>query len=135
MEQSMISYHHLINFKFLIRFHRDARIVFKAGKNNDGYFDADDLLTQVDRAINIFEDRTNGLQQACSCLIMLQVIKSEPLMHFLHTRCPKIQIADGLIIKAALTCDQLHLLMDKFKNFTFQMTIHNIQDISKGWSK
>lgn len=60
MEQSMISYHHLINFKFLIRFHRDARVVFKAGKNRDGYFDADDLLAQVDRAIDIFEDRTNG---------------------------------------------------------------------------
>lgn len=39
---------------------RDARIVFKAGKNRDGYFDADDLLAQVDRAIDIFEERTNG---------------------------------------------------------------------------
>src|ERR1700723_3127090 len=75
------------------------------------------------------------LQRACSCLIMLQPIKSEHPTHFLHARCPKIQTTDGLIIKAALACDQLHLLMDKFKNFTFRMTIHNIQDISKGWSK
>ena len=39
---------------------REAHIVFKAGKNWDGYFDANNLLAQVDKAINIFEDRTNG---------------------------------------------------------------------------
>ena len=33
---------------------------FKAGKNRDGYFDADDLLKQVENAINIFESKTNG---------------------------------------------------------------------------
>ncbi|KAF8225733.1 hypothetical protein L208DRAFT_413992 [Tricholoma matsutake] len=38
----------------------DARVVFKAGKNRDGYFDADDLLAQVDKAIDIFEERTRG---------------------------------------------------------------------------
>jgi hypothetical protein len=39
---------------------RQARVVFKAGKNRDGYFDAEDLLQQVDHAIDIFEERTNG---------------------------------------------------------------------------
>ena len=40
-----------------------ACILFKAGKNHDGYFNCDDLLKQVDKAINIFEDQTNGFAQ------------------------------------------------------------------------
>jgi hypothetical protein len=35
-------------------------VFFKAGKNRDGYFDADDLLQQVENAIDIFESKTNG---------------------------------------------------------------------------
>ena len=38
---------------------REACIVFKPGKNCDGYFDADKLIAQVDRAIDIFEGKTN----------------------------------------------------------------------------
>jgi len=38
----------------------EACILFKAGKNRDGYFDNDDLITQVDHAIDIFEGKTNG---------------------------------------------------------------------------
>ncbi|KAF8576974.1 hypothetical protein K439DRAFT_1649191 [Ramaria rubella] len=37
----------------------EARIVFKAGKNQDGYFTADDLRKQVEMAIDIFEIKTN----------------------------------------------------------------------------
>lgn len=37
------------------------RILFKAGKNREGYFDHDDLVSQVDRAIDIFEDRFAAL--------------------------------------------------------------------------
>ncbi|KAI0279057.1 hypothetical protein BC826DRAFT_945842, partial [Russula brevipes] len=36
----------------------EARILFKAGKNRDGYFTSEDLLKQVDRAIDIFEGLT-----------------------------------------------------------------------------
>jgi hypothetical protein len=35
-------------------------VFFKAGKNRDGYFDNDDLISQVDTAIDIFEGKTNG---------------------------------------------------------------------------
>lgn len=42
---------------------REARIIFKAGKNRDGYFDADDLLRQVDKAIDIFEGLTKCYAQ------------------------------------------------------------------------
>jgi len=38
----------------------EARIVFKAGKNRDGYFSAEDLLKQVENAVDIFESKTNG---------------------------------------------------------------------------
>jgi hypothetical protein len=42
---------------------REARIIFKAGRNRDGWFDADDLLQQVDKAIDIFEGLTKGWAQ------------------------------------------------------------------------
>ena len=37
--------------------------MFKPGKNCDGYFGTVQLLAQVDRAIDIFERKTNGLAQ------------------------------------------------------------------------
>jgi hypothetical protein len=45
-------------------FFREARILFKAGKNRDGYFGAEDLLAQVDSAIDIFEGLTKGNAKA-----------------------------------------------------------------------
>jgi len=44
-------------------FTREARIIFKAGRNRDGYFNADDLLQQVDNAIDIFDVLTKGYAQ------------------------------------------------------------------------
>lgn len=41
----------------------EARIVFKPGKNRDGWFSANDLLNQVDHAIDIFEGLTKGWAQ------------------------------------------------------------------------
>ena len=42
---------------------REAWIIFKAGKNQDRYFDADDLLRQVNNTIDIFEGLTKGWAQ------------------------------------------------------------------------
>ncbi len=39
---------------------QEAHILFKAGAQRDGYFKAEDLIAQVDRAIDIFEGKTNG---------------------------------------------------------------------------
>jgi hypothetical protein len=39
---------------------REAQIIFKAGKNRDGYFGAEELLAQVNSAINIFEGLSKG---------------------------------------------------------------------------
>jgi len=36
-----------------------VQVVFKAGKNRDGYFAAEDLLKQVEHAIDLFEANTN----------------------------------------------------------------------------
>ena len=57
-DQSVL--HHLFTFLLLTSFFREARIVFKAGKNCDGYFGAEELLTQVDSAIDIFEGLSKG---------------------------------------------------------------------------
>ena len=38
----------------------EAWVVFKAGTNQDGWFSADNLLDQVENAINIFEAKTNN---------------------------------------------------------------------------
>ena len=35
-------------------------IIFKLGKNQDRYFTTEDLLQQVEKAIDIFESKTNG---------------------------------------------------------------------------
>ena len=37
--------------------------MFKPGKNWDSYFDAKELISQVNHMINIFESNTNGLTQ------------------------------------------------------------------------
>ena len=38
----------------------EVRILFKVGKNRDGYFSSDDLIKQVLHVIDIFETKTNG---------------------------------------------------------------------------
>jgi hypothetical protein len=47
----------------LLTFTREARIIFKPGQNRDGYFGADNILAQVDNAIDIFEGLTRGCSQ------------------------------------------------------------------------
>jgi hypothetical protein len=48
----------IVNADFIID--SEARVVFKAGKNRDGYFSALDLLKQVEHTIDLFEDKTNS---------------------------------------------------------------------------
>ncbi|TFK18059.1 hypothetical protein FA15DRAFT_604020 [Coprinopsis marcescibilis] len=42
----------------------ESCIFFKAGKNRDGYFTSEDLISQVDIAINIFEAKTRRFKTA-----------------------------------------------------------------------
>ncbi|KAF8587116.1 hypothetical protein K439DRAFT_1614548 [Ramaria rubella] len=39
---------------------KEARILFKAGKNCEGYFDCTDLCAQTEKAIELFEDNFPG---------------------------------------------------------------------------
>lgn len=41
----------------------EARIIFRPDVNWDGYFTAEDLLRQVEHAIDIFEGKTKGNSQ------------------------------------------------------------------------
>lgn len=44
--------------------HSEARLIFRPGKNRDGWFTADHLLAQVNNAIDIFDGLTHGYAQA-----------------------------------------------------------------------
>ncbi|SRR5258708_39031209 len=44
-------------------FIREAWIILKPGKNQDGLFDANNLLAQVDHMIDLFKGRTNSNAQ------------------------------------------------------------------------
>ena len=48
------------NKKFQQTNFSEACLFFWAGKAQDGYFDNDDLVIEVDKAIDIFEGKTNG---------------------------------------------------------------------------
>ena len=54
---------HTLIILYFFTFTREAQIVFKARKNHNGFFNANDLLRQVDRAIDIFKGLTNGWAQ------------------------------------------------------------------------
>ncbi|KAF8478293.1 hypothetical protein JB92DRAFT_3134072 [Gautieria morchelliformis] len=41
---------------------QQARVLFKAGKNRDGYFDCADLCSQTEKAIELFEDNFQGTE-------------------------------------------------------------------------
>ncbi|KAG2158774.1 uncharacterized protein EDB93DRAFT_1064563, partial [Suillus bovinus] len=42
----------------------ESQVLFKPGKNRDGYFTNDDLVKQVDNAIDIFEENTHSFKRA-----------------------------------------------------------------------
>ena len=44
--------------------HSEARVIFRPGKNRDGWFTANHLLVQVENAIKIFDQLTKGNAQA-----------------------------------------------------------------------
>ncbi|KXN91985.1 hypothetical protein AN958_11045 [Leucoagaricus sp. SymC.cos] len=60
----MISEFLTVEWGHLVHENEEAHILFKAEKNCDSYFTADDLIQQVDQAINIFKAKTNGFATA-----------------------------------------------------------------------
>ncbi|KAH9165789.1 hypothetical protein EDB89DRAFT_2007747 [Lactarius sanguifluus] len=55
--------------------------IFKAGKQHDGWFGFNELLAQVDRVIDIFEGKTNGLAQSPPCSTMPPATANVHLVH------------------------------------------------------
>ena len=77
---------------------REAWIIFKAGKNHNGYFDANDLLKQVNNAIDIFEGLTKGWAQG------LFLFDNAPS----HQKCAPDAISARHMVKGPLTISASH---------------------------
>ena len=76
----------------LSSFHREAHIIFQPGKNRDGWFTADHLLSQVNKAITIFNKITGGDAQA------LFLFNNAPS----HQNCADNALSACLMVKGAL---------------------------------
>ncbi|KAJ6589656.1 hypothetical protein B0H19DRAFT_1304072, partial [Mycena capillaripes] len=60
-ESIMVSDFLTLEWGRLVNEDDEARLLFRAGKNRDGWFNSDDILKEVKRATDIFEARTKGL--------------------------------------------------------------------------
>jgi len=60
----------------------EAHVFFKAGKKCDGYFTTDDLMKQVQKAVDMFESKMNGM---ATVLFMYDNTPSPPMP---STKCP-----------------------------------------------
>ena len=80
---------------------REAHVVFKPGKNRDGYFDSEVLIAQVNCAIDIFECKTNSLAQG------LFLFNNAPS----HMKRASDAISATKMVKSASHCFFLYLLL------------------------
>jgi len=69
----------------------EACVVFKAGKNRDGYFLMRRLAKTSEHSMTCFESKTSGFATGLFIFDTLQVIKSGAPELCLLARCPKIQ--------------------------------------------
>jgi len=53
--------HQLLDFERDSLYDREAQLFFRAGKARDSWFNNDNLVIEVNKAINIFEGKTNGI--------------------------------------------------------------------------
>lgn len=135
--------------------HRDARVLFKAGKNRDGWFGSDQLLAQVDNAVDIFEGLTKGNAQglflfdnapshqkrAPDAISARHMPKSAllflfPLTHLLTWRSiahTQIQRQTGRLAPMGHTCATADFQLVKASHFTSPPTILRCQTGSRGW--
>jgi hypothetical protein len=127
----------------------EARIVFKPGKNRDGWFSADDLLAQVENAIDVFEGITKGWAQglflfdnapshqkrADNAISARKMVKGVFILgsytHGLHPFQDRRRI--GRITQVVHTCAMAHCQVDNHSPFTSQRTIQQCQIGLKEW--
>ena len=63
---------------------------FKPGINHDGYFTSENLLQQVEHAIDIFEGKTKGTHRDFFSLTMPHHTRKELVMPYHQERCWKL---------------------------------------------
>ena len=81
----------------------EARVIFRPGKNRDGWFTASHLLAQVDHAIDIFDGLTKGYAQAL----------------FLFDNAPSHQKRADDAISARNMVKGVHCFLFTFSSFSF----------------
>ena len=128
--------------------------MFKPGKNRDGYFDAKELIAQVNRAIDIFKDRANSAQglflfnnapshmkRAANAISAIKMVKSASdfvlfLFLFVLTMFSKIPSTFGRRTWMDHACAIASTHRQESGNrSTSQMTTPVFQGGSKVWSR
>ena len=71
--------------------HSEAQVIFQPGKNQDRWFTANNLLTQVNHAIDIFEGLTRGYAQT------IFLFDNAPS----HQKCADDALLAWMIVKGA----------------------------------
>ena len=64
----------------------EARVLFRAGKNCDGWFAAEYLFKHMDHTIDIFEGKTNGRATGLFLFDNAPSHQNEPPMPYQHER-------------------------------------------------
>ena len=98
--------------------------MFRAGKNWDGWFASEDLLLQVNEAINVFED-VRHLRPVYFFLTMLLATKNEPQMPFQLANYQKAPMQHGANTKLVQECRTQHSNLEiklSLKSCISQMT-------------
>ena len=109
---------------------REARILFKAGKNRDGYFDCVDLCAQTEHAIELFEDNFPGTAIAAFGFNNApghQKRADNALSACSMPKFPKHWLGK----KTNARCDSEDYLMANHKTFTSPMITPQCQAFSK----
>ena len=118
--------------KFTVKKCRNAQVMFRAGKNQDG---SKDLLLQVDKAINVSKD-VHHLRLVYFFLTMLLATRSKPKMPFQLTNYQKASMQYGANTKVVQECGTQHSNLEtklSHKSCISQMTTQWCQDGSRAW--
>ncbi len=120
----------------LISLQQRAHMFFKARTNCDSYFNNDDLISQVDMAIDIFERKTNSF--ATGLFLFDNAFRHQRghQIHCLLTKCLQNSIQHGVTTRVVQRCAlQLSGQETHSRIIITQMTILKCLGGSRAWSK
>ena len=135
----------------LSHLHSDAQVIFRPGKNRDGWFTADDLIAQVDCTINIFNGLTDGHAQALflfdnapshqkhadDVISARRMVKGAQFV-FSHVFCShslQHQKRTGHINQVVHACMMVNYPLENLSHFIFPMTTPPWPAGSRAWKK